>query len=268
MVDGFARLGPFLTPQECDHLRDTFDEIMTNCDVPVGDEWFPTILLQNEEARAGLSRVLAGILGPKLDTVFHGDQWDEVRLDFSVKPPTERSELGPHQDYSMVDEDRFASLYVWVPLIDTSFGNGTLHVVRGSHRFANKIRSRTVPALFDDVLPAVRDAGTRLDCVAGELIIMVAGVIHFSPPNLSGHLRLAAHGVFTPRGAPLVHYLVDADTPTGSVECFEVEGIDRFVRLIHDGRPDDLGSPQRIMPLPPARMTAERLAAGLDAVQQ
>lgn len=263
--DGYARLGPFLSPDEVDEALAVFDEAHARLGTPLGETWFPTILLPDDEVRALITDRLGAIVRPHLEALVEPDDLEVVRLDYSVKPPSERSALGPHQDYALVDERRAQSLYLWIPLCDTGPANGTLHVVPGSHRFANRIRSRHVPAVFDEVLEGIHEASVRLDCRAGELVAMVSGVIHHSPPNRSGVLRLAAHGIVKPASEPLVLYYADDSTPAGRVECFELD-IGAYVQAIHHGRPEGEVAPVRLEARPPGSMSPERFRAGLALV--
>lgn len=262
--DGYARLGPFLDADEVAVANAVFVEAQERLGEPLGDSWFPTILLKDDAVRAFITEELGAVIGPKLDRIFDSDALDVVRLDYSVKPPTAVSELGPHQDYALVDERCAQSLYIWIPLCDTDDVNGTLHVVAGSHRFANRIRSRHVPAYFDEVLDLVHQAGTRLDCRAGELVVMVSGVVHYSPPNRSGGLRLAAHGILTPTDVPLVFYFADDQTPAGQVECYELD-IERYVRSIHEGRPGPSVPMARFEDRPESTMRRDRFERGMAA---
>lgn len=262
--DGFVRLGAFLSADEVARANEVFAEAHRRLGRPLGDDWFPTILLPDDDVRAFITEELGAIVTPHLDRVVDPESLEVVRLDYSVKPPSASSELGPHQDYALVDERTAQSLYLWIPLCDTDEVNGTLHVVPGSHRFSNRIRSRHVPSYFDDVIDEVHRAGTRLDCEAGELVVMVSGVIHYSPPNRSGELRLAAHGIVKPVGVPLVFYYQDEQTPEGQVECYELD-IERYVAAIHGGRPGPEFPVDRLEARPEAGMTPGRFAAGLAA---
>ncbi|MFZ4434458.1 MAG: phytanoyl-CoA dioxygenase family protein [Microthrixaceae bacterium] len=262
---GFARLGVVLDPEQVGAARAVFDEAMARLDQPVGNAWFPTIMLPDDEVRSFVADSLRVILGPVLSDVLDEDELDLLELHFSVKPPSPGSELGPHQDFSVVDERRATSLYVWVALEDMDEHNGALHVVPGSHRFANSVRSQHVPATFDEVLPQVHDAAERLDCRAGELVVMVSGVIHFSPPNRSDHVRLAAHGIVVPVGEPMVFYFADDSTPAGRVECYELD-LDTYVRQVRIGRPGDGSVPVELVDRPPP-MDPARFEAGLASVR-
>jgi hypothetical protein len=263
--DGYARLGPFLTADEVDRALTAFDQAASRLDRPLGDQWFPTILLPEDDVRAFITSELEALIAPKLDHVLDPEVFELMRLDYSVKPASPSSELGPHQDFSLIDETHGTSLYLWIPLVDTDEVNGTLHVVPGSHRFSNRIRSQHVPAYFDEVLPLVRESAVRLDCRAGELIVMVSGVIHFSPPNRSDALRLAAHGIVKPVDAPIVFFFADEQTPADKVECYEVD-LPRYVHYIHHGRPGAEVCLTRMVDRPAASMTSDRFQRGLKQV--
>ncbi|QXC60296.1 phytanoyl-CoA dioxygenase family protein [Aquihabitans sp. G128] len=263
--DGYVRLGPCLDAAEVRAAAEVFDEAMRTADRPVGDEWFPTGLLPDPEVRSLITERLTEIVAPHLASIFEPDVLEVVRLDFSVKPSSPASELGPHQDYSLVDERVAQSLYLWIPLVDTDEVNGALHVVPGSHRFANRIRSRHVPAVFDEVLDLVGGSSTRIECQAGELVLMVSGVVHHSPPNRSGSLRLAVHGIVKPTAEPLLFYYADADTPADVVECYEVD-IEGYLRATQEGRPAGR-TPDRLEARPPSSMAADRYRSGLAAVR-
>lgn len=262
--DGYVRLGQVLTPDECTHLRRVFEEVERRLDEPLGGEWFPTILLPDADLRAMIDRELRAVVEPRLAAALDLEELNTVRIDYSVKPPGPNSHLGPHQDFSIVDERRWTSLYVWIPLVATDEHNGTLHVLPGSHRFSNRVRSRHVPAKFDPVLDEVEQHSIRLDCAPGELVVMVSGVVHHSPPNQSDALRLAVHGIFKPAAAPLVFYYADEMTPLGQVEMYEV-GIDEYIELVLGDRPGSSVVCSGTCERPETEMAPERFAAGLAA---
>lgn len=264
--DGFANLGPFLDAAAVARAQAAFAEARERLGRPLGDRWFPTILLPEDDIRTFITEELEALVLSRLDPLLDPEVWELLRVDYSVKPASAESELGPHQDFSLVDEGRALSLYLWIPLEDTGPTNGTLHVVPGSHRFANRVRSQHVPAYFDDVLDLVHENAVRLDCAAGDLVVMVSGVIHFSPPNQSDHVRLVAHGIVKPITAPLVFFFADEQTPPGEVECYEFD-LEGYVRHIHQGRPDEGVPLARRERRPPAHMSRERFETGMDAVR-
>ncbi len=260
--DGFVHLSGFLSADEVAEAHDVFAQVAARLDRPLGNSWFPTILLPDDELRAFITERLTTIVVPKLNEVMDTSSAEVVRIDFSVKPASPESELGPHQDYSVVDEQSAESLYLWIPLCRTDEHNGTLYVVAGSHRFTNRIRSRHVAAVFDDVLDEVREASVAIECAPGDLVIMMSGVIHFSPPNLSEQLRLAVHGIVKPAEVPLVFYYEDELTPAGKVECYELE-IESYVHAIRTGRPGLDQHMSRLDNRPVSSMSPARFAEGM-----
>lgn len=262
---GYVHLGPFLDAEEVRGCVEAFDAAVERLGRPIGDAWFPTILLPEDDVRDFLTAELGLRVTPHLGGVFDLDELELIRLDLSVKPPSPASELGPHQDFSLIDERRWRSLYLWIPLVDTDERNGTLHVVPGSHRFTNAIRSQHVPAVFDEVLPQVHESAVRLDCRAGDLVLMVSGVVHFSPPNQTDDVRLAAHGIVKPAEAPLVFYYADDETPSGKVECYELD-LESYVRQIRAGRPSADVPRSALVDRPPSSMTEARFRSGLAQV--
>ncbi len=261
---GYARLGVVLDADEVAAARAVFEEAMDRLGRPVGESWFPTIMLPDDDVRRFVASSLRPIVAPALRSVLDERVLEVLELHFSVKPPTPASELGPHQDFSVVDERRTTSLYLWIALEDMDDRNGALHVVPGSHRFANRIRSQHVPATFDEVLDEVHESSVRIDCPAGELVLMVSGVIHHSPPNRTGRVRLAAHGIVVPVGAPMVFYFADDDTPADMVECYELD-LDTYVEQVRSGRPSDGRPPDELVERP-GPMTPARFAAGMTSV--
>jgi hypothetical protein len=121
-----------------------------------------------------------------------------------------------------------------------------------------------VPARFDQVLDLVHRSSDRFDCQPGDLVVMVAGVVHHSPPNCSTETRVAAHAVITPSGGPLLFFYADELTEPDKVEVYEVD-IDQYVRLIRDGNPRSVVPLAGLMDREPTEMTPVRFQAGLAA---
>ncbi len=60
-----------------------------------------------------------------------------------------------HQNWTFVDEDKFTSVSVWVPLCDVSRFNGTLEVVPKTHNTLTKYRSPSIPWVFAEPVDVV-----------------------------------------------------------------------------------------------------------------
>lgn len=153
--------------------------------------------------------VIEDHLAPSLSQVL--DAYRIMFANFVVKQPG--SEPVPlHVDWTFLDEDRFSSVTVWCPLVDTTVENGTLGVVSGSHRRIDFIRAANIPS-FERCELAVADLQDRpvIPLRAGQAIVLDNRVVHFSPPNRSTEPRVAIGCVAGPVEADLHHYWQDQD---------------------------------------------------------
>lgn len=128
---------------------------------------------------------------------------------FLCKTPGRESEVPPHQDWTIVDEDRFVAINIWTPLIDTNTNNGTLYVVPGSHRGKWKtLRAPTIPFYYQGYMKQVVRCALPTNAPAGHAVILNQGLIHYSSPNFSADNRIAITSGLKTKNAPMLfHYL-------------------------------------------------------------
>ena len=127
---------------------------------------------------------------------------------FLYKTPSQGSELGVHQDWTIVDEEKYVALNCWVPLTDINEMNGALHVMPGSHYDKHHtLRAPTVPFFFMGSEQEVISRTIPFYVKAGEAVILNQSVIHYSPPNRSNSIRKAITAGVKTKGAPMnFHY--------------------------------------------------------------
>jgi len=160
-----------------------------------------------------------------------------------AKWPGEDSGVLTHQDWSVVDESRFRAVVIWVPLVDCSPYNGTIRVLPGSHRWVVAPRPTFAPPLHFsppgwEIDP---DELESLSLQVGQALLYDGALVHASPPNQSGELRLAIGGGFAPAEAPLLHYYCH---PDGLLERFQID--ESFFTSCEIGtRPPDLTAVSR-----------------------
>ena len=158
---------------------------------------------------------------------------------FLLKNTGNEGEMPLHQDWTVTDESQYCSASIWIPLTDTDAQNGAMSVVPGSHRFAQGLRSPTLPNPIGDshLQTALRQRLQVLPMKAGEALIFNHALIHASPPNLSDKPRVAVTYGLLPFGAPLHYY--HRPLPNAQVEKLRI-GYDFFLNYPKPGsRPDN-----------------------------
>lgn len=139
---------------------------------------------------------------------------------FNKKPGT--GEVPIHQNWTFVDEDKYTSVSVWIPLCDVSRKNGTLEVVPGTHFGVSKYRSPSIPWVFKGMETVLKEKFMQpLELVEGEVGIIDDSVIHYSGDNFSGKDRPTIQLILKPKKAQALHYLGSEDH--ASVRIYEVD---------------------------------------------
>ena len=128
-----------------------------------------------------------------------------------------------HQDWSFVDEQRAASVGLWIPLTDVDLSTGCLQVVPGSHAFPHAPRAACTPFAYPQLVAQLKsECLETVPMKAGQAMLFDNRLFHCSPANIGSAQRIAATAVIVPAGCTMRYYhLVDRDRPN-DVEVFEV----------------------------------------------
>ncbi len=207
----------FINEAEVKQLNDLFDQL------------HPSLPLQgfvsgsysaDFEYKKRASNAIVEVLNKHYERLF--TNYQAFGAAFLFKMPSNDSELGIHQDWTIVDENKFVALNCWIPLTDINEANGALHVVPGSHFPSyNTLRAPTVPFFFSGNEDVVIAESVPMYVKAGEAVILNQSVIHYSPPNRSDKIRKAITAGVKSQGAPMhFHYKAPADTH--KLEVFEM----------------------------------------------
>lgn len=142
---------------------------------------------------------------PKFQSAFdrHISDYRLMRVALFDKLPGGAS-VRLHQHPQIVDESQFRSLAVWLPLVDTTFDMGTLHIIPYSHDiFVHKTRTHNDYTAFAGVSGKLaRELSTPVILKAGQGIIFDDRLLHWSPRNRSNVIRTAFQLEFIPTSAP------------------------------------------------------------------
>ena len=164
-----------------------------------------TMFSPDVDLKQKVSRIIKDALADKLSGVFLNHK--PLYGNFMVKESGIESDWFVHQDWSYVDESKYASVAVWVPLVDLTLENGVICVVPGSHEVKNLVRGPGVHDPWETVHGDIKQVShEKVFLKAGEAIIWHHRLVHFSPPNLSEAARVAATLIYTPADVPVYHY--------------------------------------------------------------
>jgi ectoine hydroxylase-related dioxygenase (phytanoyl-CoA dioxygenase family) len=125
---------------------------------------------------------------------------------FMVKVREQSTVLALHQDWSVVDESRYQSVFLWCPLVDTGPKNGGLFILPGSHRWFGNYRSGSMPSLRIVPRGPLKDGVKDIVLAAGEAIVYSDRAFHGSYANTTRRPRIVVTGRVNERGAQLVYY--------------------------------------------------------------
>lgn len=139
--------------------------------------------------------------------------YEPIVANFLIKECVEHSELPPHQDWTFVDESKFQSANIWIPLQDVDAQNGCLTFLPKSHLIYSSYRpSPNYPSIFEKVMPLAKKKMTPISVKAGEAVVFYHSVLHGSTANKTNRRRLSiVQGIYS-KGAQLEHLFIDEDT--------------------------------------------------------
>jgi hypothetical protein len=202
---GFIK-GPSLSAPLIEALLQAYLKLKTSN----GRGSFFTTTMSNDMAyRRAANQAIVNILQPVLDETFQN--FRVVYGNFMVKPPGADTECNLHQDWTYVDEEKYCTLNIWIPLVDTNSENGSIHLAPGSHQFDKRIRGRNIWWPYYDARDAIiKTLMKPVPLNAGESVIFNSKTFHYSPTNCSGQERVAVSVVVAPIEAKLLHYYAKA----------------------------------------------------------
>ena len=125
---------------------------------------------------------------------------------YIAKGKGEIGTLNPHQDWNIVDEDKYRSFNIWVPLVDLNENNGAICILPQSHLWGKTYRSANISSSFQDTESELWVKMSRIFLKAGEALIYDHRLIHASGENTTDEIRLAAVFGIIPEEAEMFYY--------------------------------------------------------------
>lgn len=150
---------------------------------------------------------------------------------FVVKSNEQKERLHPHQDWNIVDEEKYRSFNIWVPLVDLNDKNGIIRIMPKSHKWQKNFRGPGIADGFQQYHEEIWKSMVPLNMKAGQALIYDHRLFHASEPNTTSQLRVAAVFGIIPDGAQMYYYSGN----DGKVEKYE-SNLDFFMKEnIQDG---------------------------------
>lgn len=197
-----------------------------------------TFLDTNETYKRATNKLFKELFNPIVETLF--EDYHVWNANFYVKPPG-AGKFEIHQNWTHVKEESTTSFTIWCPLVDTTVNNGTIMLVKGSHKILPDIATMNTPYYFKNFEEQlVSDFLEPIPCKAGECVIFEDGVIHFSDINKSDSPRYALQILIGPKESNPVYYYHNIEKPELGFEVFEIND-DFFMKnsyLTFKNRPD------------------------------
>lgn len=143
----------------------------------------------SKEDSAFINDKLHSIIDARFDAMFPEFQLLGGTLATKIKGT---SNLEAHQDWSIVDESKYNSYNLWIPLVDTDTENGTLGLIPGSHLWKQQLRGLNIPNVYGPYTERFLKIGYEPALKAGQAILYNHKLIHYSRPNKINQTRNVA----------------------------------------------------------------------------
>lgn len=172
-----------------------------------------------------LSKRIIAVLDGKLKKVF--PDFECFIAHFMIKEAGFEKEFPLHQDWNIVDETKYNSYHVWIPLSFTSKYNGGMCFIPGSHKIFKNKRSGSLGV---PVIPSFKDLEGITEHVnlrPGNALIYHDALIHASNANTSSEPRISVIAVIKERKAPAIYQHFNIENNT--IETYAMEA-DSFIK--------------------------------------
>lgn len=215
----------FLDDQTITDLNKLFDNL--NADIQQKGMVIGS-LIDDRDYKINVEESIYKLIKTNLDVVFLN--YEVFNSSFVYKTPKTYTDFPPHQDNSMVDESKFTSLNLWIPLVDITLHNGPLFVVPGTH-FKNlqTYRGPNINYIYLNNSEVVYKYSKPLYIKKGQAIVLNHSLIHYSTPNFTSNTRKAIVVAIKSVNAPSLLYYFNQ-----SKEIIEVYKVDEKLKYSYE----------------------------------
>ena len=199
--DGYVVV-PFLNEEQVKGLSALFYDM--HKEVP--GNFYSSTFNASPEFKQRINEQAEKAFGPQADAIFTGIK--KLGSSYLCKAPGQYSKMPVHQDWTVVDESKFESVTIWVPLVDTNEKNGAIRVLPGSHKFTNTLRTPNLVSEYANLSDEIWNEMEPLPMKAGEAFIFNHALLHASSPNTTNKERLAiTYGIVSSEAQLMLYHL-------------------------------------------------------------
>jgi len=229
--NGYVKV-PFLSAEEVEHLKKMFFDTIAESGGPktAGDVDFKnnaeitydfTFIDRNTEYKKKVFTIITEIFQKKADKYLNN--YTPIIANY-IRKKEGGGEVPMHQNWAFVDEQEYTSVSIWVPLVDSNEENGTLQMVKGSHKRFGKLRGPMIPWELESIKEKIIAQNlTPMNVKAGEGIILDDSIVHYSNINKTPGLRLAIQLIMIPAETHSIHYHLDRNVDKTKVRVLETD---------------------------------------------
>jgi ectoine hydroxylase-related dioxygenase (phytanoyl-CoA dioxygenase family) len=219
--EGYVKLN-LLTPAQLEELKTLAGSAGFAFENNVNRERcsYNTSLFETDEnKRIAFFNAVAEKLQPVLDKILI--DFDVAMVNYWSKDLNDGA-VEIHQNWSHVDETKFRSMSLWIPLQDTDHTNGTIEVVPQSQGKYDLLRGINIfNPLLDIAAEVVEKDMLPINLKAGEAILFDDSLVHYTAPNKSNQPRVAVQLVVKPKEAQALFSFRWLDKTENNIEIFD-----------------------------------------------
>lgn len=199
---GFVKV-PLLNNEEVFLLKEYITEKTPIIEKTNQLGFFQGVCIDDKQTKINLDNHIRSIINPKLTNVI--ENFKEIIYTALAKGCGENSKLELHQDSSFVDENIDFSMSLWIPLSDSNLANGAIHFLNGSHKSFPAIRCATISHNYGNI-NKIKQSMECIDVKQGEALLFNARMLHYTPNNTSGEIRMAIMSCLIRSDADILQY--------------------------------------------------------------
>lgn len=140
---------------------------------------------------------------------------------YVIKTPGKSTRVPIHQDGAALDEEKYSSVNIWIPLQDATPVNGALHIIPRSHHIFWPYRCNTVPSLVRNIEHDLYPYFCPVYLKLGQVLFFDSRLFHYSTANLSDKNRVVIVSRICPKESPIVAYYRQMEKENAPVEMWQ-----------------------------------------------